>query len=67
MGEFAMPDVKAGDYWIVGFSGGDGGVSYTVAEILETGGGKLVAFVPGNEVDQFLDSIDVWVRKVEMP
>lgn len=62
-----MTDVKGGDYWIVGFDAGDDTVSYTVAEIIESSYGRLEAFVPGNEVEMSLDSIDVWVRKVDMP
>lgn len=63
-----MPEVKGGDYWIIGFDEGDGAsVSYTVGEISADSEGKLWCFVPGNEVEMPLKRIDVWVRKVEMP
>lgn len=62
-----MPEVRAGDYWIVGFSTGDGGLSYTVMEVLATSGGKLTGFVCGSEEDFPMSSVDEWVRKVAMP
>lgn len=60
-------EIRTGDYWIIGFADGDEGVSYTVGEILANSRGELQVFVPGSEVEEPVDSVDVWVRKVEMP